>query len=204
MCLPYEWSPLLMSLIPSSFLLSAGPSATWPPLPFSLPSSPTSWHHITFLKAICNHLVTNLAAFLPVPSPLSFSLPEVLSSLASGSLSPSSFHPRVIALPRAQPSAHYGENLFNLMAPVLHLHSCPSKSRLQSALPVVYWTFPMSRCHLEFSGSETRQVNHSSPHPISTFLSMVPSKLPSLHFHLLWLLSWKSKKTVNPTGLPLQ
>lgn len=148
-----------------------------PVQPRCLPPSASPQH---VLKASCNHLIANTAAFPQVPFSLvsaapSSLLPKTLSPLASGSLPASVFPiPELCSLTKAQPSAHHGENLLILCfcstSPGLHFPAQVLAMHFQSSIRHVLW---MNHCHLEFSISKTGCTNYPSPPRTATFWSMV-------------------------------
>lgn len=148
-----------------------------PVQPRCLPPSASPQH---VLKASCNHLIANTAAFPQVPFSLvsaapSSMLPKTLSPLASGSLPASVFPiPELCSLTKAQPSAHHGENLLILCfcstSPGLPFPAQVLAMHFQSSIRHVLW---MNHCHLEFSISKTGCTNYPSPPRTATFWSMV-------------------------------
>lgn len=63
-------------------------------------------HRITYLKAICKHLVTDLMPFFQVLSPWSFSLPRIPTFLTLVLLYLLLSIPELCAFPKAQASVH--------------------------------------------------------------------------------------------------
>ena len=139
---------------------------TDPLQPFCLPPS-ASLQHV--LKASCNHLITNTAAFPQVPFSLvsaapSSLLPETLTPLASGSLPASVFPiPELCTLTKAQLLAHHGEHLLILCfcstSPGLPFPAQVLAVHFQRSIRHVLW---MNHCHLKFSVSKTGCTNYPS------------------------------------------
>lgn len=102
----YEWSTLL--ILYSLFLCNPVQLGFLPLLPLLGPPP-----GITYLKAICNHLVTNLVPFFQVLSPWSFSLPGTPTFLALVLFYLLLSIPELCAFPKAQASVHHGRTYLN-------------------------------------------------------------------------------------------